>query len=205
MILAILQARMSSQRLPGKVLMEIAGKPMLQWVIEAAQAAKTVDRVLVATSDSAEDMELFKSVNSLVDVYRGDLNDVLGRFYKAALYYKPSHIVRLTGDCPMMRPEIIDKVVQHHLTYNRDYTTNRPYYPSGLDVEAFTMNTLVKTAKLASDPYDREHVTPYMKERARFDVGKVAGYERNPGEKLSVDTQEELEKVRKLMGEKQDG
>lgn len=200
MILAVIQARMSSKRLPGKVLMEINGKPMLQWVIEAAQAAKMVDRVVVATSDRAEDNELFQSINAFVDVYRGSLDDVLGRFYRAALFYKPSHIVRLTGDCPMLKPEIIDATIRRHLEGNYDYTCNFdfPTVPNGngLDVEVFTMDTLLRAAKLATSDYDREHVTPFMR---TFRVGKFVEFER-PDSKLSVDTQEEFEKMLNFRG-----
>ena len=207
MILAIIQARMSSQRLPGKVLMDIAGKPMLQWVIEAAMQAKMIDKVVIATSDQPEDKAVTDIATNHVNVFPGDLNDVLGRFYQAALCYMPSHIVRLTGDCPRMKPGIIDTAIRYHLEGDYDYTTNRPNFPSGLDVEVFTMDTLLRAAKLATDPYDREHVTPYMKNRNLFKVGTIIGleYEGHPDDKLSVDTQEELEKARKLMGEKQHG
>ena len=199
MILAVIQARMSSQRLPGKVLMEINGRPMLQWVIEAAQAAKMVDRVVVATS--AE--KISEAINELcenikIDLCIGSRDDVLDRFYQTALYCNPSHIVRLTGDCPAMDPLIIDMTVRHHLEGGYDYTSNRPAYPSGLDVEVFSMDTLVRAAKLATSREHREHVTLFMQDRALFRVGRLMDYD-GPDGKFSVDTQDEFDACNEMM------
>lgn len=210
MILSIIQARMSSKRLPGKVLMKMNGKPMLQWVIEAAQRARLVDKVIVATSCNKKDEAIIEFAGNFVDVFPGDLNDVLDRFYQAALRYKPSHIVRLTGDCPMLRPETIDETVRFHLMGGHDYTCNFDYRtiddadirmfktmrigaPSGLDVEVFTFNTLVRAAKLATLEYDREHVTPFMRSNL-FKVGRYMNHDLGDI-KLSVDTREDFERV----------
>ena len=195
-ILCIIQARMGSTRLPGKVLMQIGGKAILQWVIEAAEKARLVDRVIVATTAERKDDVIGDRYEAFR--YGGNPSDVLGRFYHTALHYSPTHIVRLTSDCPASDPEIIDAVIRHHLRGNYDYTTNSGFpgsYPDGQDVEVFTMGALTRAAKLATQDYDREHVTPFMKNSDMFKVGKL--YCANPtGKKLSVDTREDYERIK---------
>ena len=203
MILAIIQARMSSTRLPGKVLMPIGGKPILQWVIDAAEQAKLVDETIVATSTKPEDAVIVDHCFNVSQNYcsLGPLEDVLDRFYEAALAFGPLHIVRLTADCPMSDPDIIDDVIRLHLREGIDYTTNSGFkgsYPDGQDVEVFTMNTLTRAAKLATTPHEREHVTPYMKNEAMFRVGRL--YCQEPTDiKYSVDTREDYERVKEEM------
>lgn len=206
MIMAIIQARMSSKRLPGKVMLPIKGKPMLQWVIEAALNADMVDQVVVATSLDSTDNPMvdFMIENDFCMIYRGSLNDVLHRFYDISNRYKPSHIVRLTADCPRLSSSLIDQVIIHHLTSSVDYTRNskiidnqRVGAPSGFNVEVFTANALNKTANEAHDSYDREHVTPFM-QRGQFRVAHLLDDE-FPSGKWSVDTFEDYKKVRKEM------
>ena len=204
MILAVLQARMSSVRLPGKVLLPIGGKPILQWVIEAARAAKLVDSVVVVTSSEDSDLPISEyCLEHHIPHRAGSLNDVLDRYYRTAIYYKPSHIVRLTADCPMSDPEIIDLVITDHLIRDNDYTTNSGFpgcYPDGQDVEVFTMDTLTRAAKLAVDPYEREHLTLYMRNAEMFKVRRV--YCPEPTDKkFSVDTRDDYERVKEEMEE----
>ena len=175
MILGIIQARMSSIRLPGKSLMLLHGKPLLQWVIEAAQQSKKIDKVIVATSNQIDDKQIVDFASDYVDVFLGDLNNVLNRFYQAALYYKPNHIVRLTADCPLLIPELIDDVINQHMLDGNDYTWNREKWPSGFDVEVFTFDTLCRTYAQATKLYDQEHVTPYI--RDNFDMFKIGSYD----------------------------
>jgi len=165
-VLAILQARMSSSRLPGKVLKPLLGKPMLERQLERLQQVKKIDLVLVATSDGDEDSaieELCKKVN--VPCFRGSLNDVLNRFYQAAKTYQPEHVVRLTGDCPLVSPKIIDKVISQHLSSDKVYTSNcyPPSLPDGLDMEIFTWDALEVAEQEVKSDYDREHVTTYIR------------------------------------------
>ena len=195
MILAIIQARMSSTRLPGKVLMPIAGKPMIKWVIDAALAAKLVDEAVVATSDRPDDEAIIDYVVEYVDVFPGDIDDVLDRFYQAALCHHPAHIVRLTADCPMSDPAIIDEAVRFHLEGLHDYTRN---CKDGFDVEVFTYEALLHAAKLASMPHQREHVTPYMREDPCLVKGELY-LPRNKSGKYSVDTEEDFERVEEEM------
>ena len=208
---------MSSKRLPGKVLMPLHGKPILQWVIEAAIGAKLVDQVVVATSTNKEDQEIDIICNKLprIPCFRGSLDDVLDRFYQAALHYEPIHIVRLTGDCPMLKAGIIDDTIRFHLAGNYEYTSNfqnktfetfdganasffesRVIGTDGLSVEVFTMAALFRAAKLATSRYDREHVTPYI--RRSVYTGVFLDYLISD-QKLSVDTPEDYERIKGLM------
>lgn len=199
MILAIIQARMSSTRLPGKVLMDLAGKPMLQWVIDAVEASTLVDHVIVATSTMASDNRICEYLKD--GYFRGSLEDVLDRYYRAAIssYVFPAHIIRITADCPLTSSKLIDKVIEQHIRDRNDYTTNGADWPSGFDVEVFTFGTLLEAAKLAKDPYQREHVTPYMQDPNRFKIGYYGG---GPGRtvKWSVDTKEDFERIAQILG-----
>ena len=206
MIVAMIQARMSSTRLPGKVLRPMAGKPMIQWVIEAAQGAETADDVVVVTSAERSDQELFRFAGQYANVFAGDLDDVLDRYYRAALYYRASHIVRLTGDCPMLPSGVIDDTIRHHLRGGYDYTANfdntqdgeRIVGTDGLDVEVFTAETLLRATKLATNDYEMEHVTPLMRTGDLFRRGVFLDYPM-ANDKISVDTESDFERVERVL------
>ncbi|TXH04253.1 MAG: spore coat protein [Nevskiaceae bacterium] len=178
-VLCILQARTSSTRLPGKVLKPILGRPMLFRQIERIKRAKRVTGLVVATSIEPSDdaiAELCRGEG--IDCFRGDLNDVLGRYYHAAVQYKPEHILRLTGDCPLSDPEIIDQLVELHQAQANDYTSNviERTYPNGLDAEIFTFEALARAFRSAQSDYEREHVTPYLyAEKSPFRKGVLKG------------------------------
>lgn len=171
MILAIVQARVSSSRLPGKVLKPILGVPMLLRQIERIQCAKKIDNLLVATSNDYTDdsIEILCKDNN-IKWFRGNLNDVLDRFYQAAIQFNPDHVVRLTGDCPLADPGIIDRVIDYHLEGKFDYTSNalEPTFPDGLDVEIFRFSCLEKAWREAVLPSQREHVTPFINQQPEF-------------------------------------
>ena len=163
----ILQARVSSTRLPGKVLKPILGEPMLARQIERIARAARVDALTVATSDQASDDGVAGLCERLgVDCYRGSLGDVLDRFYEAAHRSEPSHVMRLTGDCPLTDPAILDALVELHLAGDFDYSSNveERTYPDGLDAEIFRYDLLVQAWQEATSPYEREHVTPFMQQ-----------------------------------------
>ncbi|CAN5832490.1 glycosyltransferase family protein [soil metagenome] len=177
MILAILQARCSSTRMPNKVLEPILGEPMLARQIERVRRAVQIDRLIVATSVDRSDDALQELCETLiVECYRGDLNDVLDRYYQAAKSIVPEHVVRLTGDCPLIDPELIDMVILAHINSGADYTSNAalPSYPDGLDVEVFKYSVLTQAWKEASLPSQREHVTLFMHQQSqRFQIEHV--------------------------------
>ncbi|WP_406732448.1 glycosyltransferase family protein [Vibrio scophthalmi] len=176
-VVAILQARVSSSRLPRKVLRQILGKPMLQLQIERVQRSRMIDKLVIATSiESSDDLLVELCVKLGVECYRGSLEDVLDRFYGAASAEKPDHVVRLTGDCPLTDPYVIDKVVEHHLAHGAAYTSNvcPPTYPDGLDVEVMTFASLEMAWRIATLKSDREHVTSYIrKPEANLRLGNV--------------------------------
>lgn len=178
MILGILQARVSSSRLPGKVLKPLLGVPMLARQIERLQRSSRLDQLVVATSDQHEDDAIATLCAELdVPCFRGPLDDVLLRFHLAAQPFSPSQIVRLTGDCPLADPALIDELVALHLSGGYDYSSNcwDPSYPDGLDAEIFSAATLDLLVERAHTPAQREHVTYYIRQHeAQFKIGKLA-------------------------------
>jgi spore coat polysaccharide biosynthesis protein SpsF len=165
-MLTILQARMSSTRLPGKVLMPLVGEPMLARQIERVRRSKSAGRLVVATSNDASDDAIVVLCRTLrVACFRGPLDDVLGRYHGALLAFGPTdHVIRLTGDCPLADPEVIDATIALHIKEAADYTSNTGdlTFPKGLDVEVFKAEHLITANREAKDPYEREHVTPFL-------------------------------------------
>jgi spore coat polysaccharide biosynthesis protein SpsF len=176
-IAAILQARVSSKRLPGKVLKPILGVPMLSRQIERIQRAKLIDKFIVATSNDPTDDSLADLCSKTnIACFRGSLNDVLDRFYRAATLLNPGHVVRLTGDCPLADSQLIDEMILFHLEGGYDYSSNtvETTYPDGLDVEIFRFSCLELAWKEATLPSQREHVTPFInKQPDRFKIGSL--------------------------------
>lgn len=177
MILAVLQARTSSKRLPGKVLLPLAGAPMLARQIERLRRSRHIDRLIVATSIcSGDDSLALLAGQAGVGCYRGSLDDVLDRFYQAAEPHVPSHVVRLTGDCPLADWEVIDRVIKTALEGDFDYASNTliPTWPDGLDVEIVTFEVLRTAWREAHKPVEREHVMPFITSQPeRFRLGSV--------------------------------
>lgn len=166
MILAVLQARMSSSRFPGKVLAPLLGEPMLFRQIERIRRARGIGSLVVATSSDSSDQPLADAcIAHGVPVARGSLNDVLDRFVTAAQPFAPDAVVRLTGDCPLADPAVIDAIVARYREGAFDYVSNvePATYPDGLDVEIVRMTALMRAHREARLPSEREHVTPYVR------------------------------------------
>jgi spore coat polysaccharide biosynthesis protein SpsF len=202
MILAILQARVSSTRLPGKVLMPILGKPMLQRQIERIQRARQINKLIVATStESSDDPIRALCSKSRVDCFRGSLDDVLDRYYQAAVKWGGEQVVRLTGDCPLADSCLIDEIIKYHVDNNYDYTGNtiEPTFPDGLDTEIFRFDILKTAWQEARLPSEREHVTPFIwRQPDRFNI---AVYKNNidlSHMRWTVDEPEDFEFVRNI-------
>jgi len=204
MILGLLQARMSSSRLPGKVLAPLLGRPMLAQQLERLGRAESLDRLVVATSSDASDDAVATLCAELgVGCFRGSLPDVLDRFYRAAEHFGPSqHVVRLTGDCPLIDPQLVDLLVAFHLECGFDYAANcrPPTLPDGLDAEVFTMEALAQAWAQAQDPFEREHVVPYIIRRPElFSLGNWSlEAEDYSGLRWTVDEPEDLAFVRRV-------
>jgi spore coat polysaccharide biosynthesis protein SpsF len=202
MVLAILQARMSSTRLPGKVLAPLAGAPMILRQIERLRRARELQRIVVATSIRADDDPLVEVLAAAgVPVHRGDLDDVLGRFVGALDAFGPARtVVRLTADCPLADPGVIDATIARFEDSGADYASNvaEPRtFPKGLDVEVMTAAALRRAAAETSDPHDREHVTPYLYRNP--DHFRLASYAQAADEgavRWTVDRPDDLEFVR---------
>jgi len=199
-IVAIVQARMGSTRLPGKVLAPVCGKPMLERQLERVRRSRMVERLVVATSEGPEDDAVAEAARGAgCDSYRGSLEDVLDRFTAAARHYEATDVVRLTADCPLSDPELVDDVLRVHLASGADYSSNvlEPRYPDGLDVEVLRADALERAWREAVAPHDREHVTPYLLHHPeRFLLRSVQGGEDLSRLRWTVDHPEDLAFVR---------
>ena len=203
--LAIVQARMSSSRYPGKVLAPLAGQPMILRQLERIQRAETLDGIVVATSTDASDDELAQLIeDNEFNVVRGDLNDVLARFIKAIDQYQPETVVRLTADCPLISPKVIDQVVTRFQQGDFDYVSNTmtPTYPDGLDVEVVKASVLQEVARNSTDKDEREHVTLGVYRRPDvFHIANVAGDVDLSHLRWTVDTPEDYTFVKAIYDE----
>jgi glutamate-1-semialdehyde 2,1-aminomutase len=201
----ILQARMGSSRLPGKVLMSILGEPMLARQIERLRRSKHINQLIIATSSDVTDDPIDELCQKLgVSCFRGDLNHVLDRFYQASQVYPSEHIVRLTGDCPLSDPQLIDQIIESHLQGGYDYTSNTltPTYPDGLDVEVFRADCLkiAWTEAVRSDHH--EHVTPFIYQSPdRFKCFNVRSTTDYSHLRLTVDHPQDLELIQAIYTE----
>lgn len=196
-VIAILQARVTSNRLPNKVMTPILGQPMLMRQIERIQRAKAFDSLVVATSDDISDDVIELLCDAIgIRCFRGDLNDVLTRIYNACLAFGPvKHVVRLTGDCPLIDPTVIDNVILHHLKSGADCTTNaaKPSWPDGLDVEVLNIATLKRAFECALLPSEREHATSYVyKNPELFRIEHIKCYSDLSHLRWTVDEYEDL-------------
>ncbi len=203
-VVAIIQARMGSTRLPGKVLADIEGQPMLAWVVERARRARKVERTVVATTtDAGDDPVVALCAARGYACTRGHPTDVLDRYLQAAREAGAQVVVRITADCPLIDPEVVDRTVEAFLAAwpGVDYASNRIVrtYPIGLDVEVVRREALERAAVEAREPYQREHVTPYLYESpGRFRVVSVEAEDDYGHLRWTVDTPEDLAFVRQV-------
>ena len=201
-IIAVVQARMGSTRFPGKVLKEIMGKSLLQILIERLCQAKRLSQIVVATSDKERDEPIVTLAQELgIDVVRGGESDVLGRYQLANEIYDPDAIVRITGDCPLIDPEIVDRVVAVYEKNLVDYVSNvsPPTWPDGLDVEVIKARALSRASAEATCDYDREHLTNYIQMDNSFSKMNVTNKQDLSGERWTVDYPADFEKVKEVI------
>jgi spore coat polysaccharide biosynthesis protein SpsF len=191
---------MGSTRLPGKVLKDVAGDTVLARVVNRTRRATLLDQVVVATSVQPGDDAIAQECNRLgVACFRGDEADVLDRYYQCAREFQAEAVVRITADCPLIEPELIDETVRVFLEQRPDYATNALVitYPRGLDVEVFTAAALARAWLEAKEPYQRAHVTPYLyEEPVRFQVASLTADGDYSEYRWTLDTVEDLEFVR---------
>jgi len=203
MATAILQARMSSSRLPGKVMKTLVGKPMIERQIERLRRCATLTRLIVATSEDASDDALAAFLGEIgLATFRGPLADVLGRYVGAIeTLGVTGTVVRLTADCPLADPSVIDDCVRLHAESGAEYASNslRRTYPRGLDVEVFGADQLLTAGREAVDPYDREHVTPFLyRNPDRFSCVQLVQARDESGLRWTVDTPEDFAFVERV-------
>jgi len=199
-VLGILQARASSSRLPGKVLKPILGRPMLLHQLDRVRRARSLDALVVATStDPSDDPIETLCASAGVACFRGSLDDVLDRFYQTAIAYRPRTIVRLTGDCPLTDPTLIDRVVEFFGTDDFDIAGTANTFPDGLDVEVVRFDILERAWKEATRPSDREHVTLMVhRQPERFRVGRYPSETDLSHMRWTVDEPQDFELVRRI-------
>lgn len=205
MRVAIVQARVGSTRLPGKVLMDLNGRPMLAQVIARLQQCRHIDRIVVATTEHPADNAVEAATRDAgADAFRGPEHDVLARYLGAARASACDIVVRVTADCPLIDPATVDLVVDTlcNEVASADYASNviRRTYPRGLDVEAFFHDTLERVARRATSADAREHVTYYLlrEHPDLFSLRPVADAENNSDLRWTVDERDDLELVRRL-------
>lgn len=197
-VLAVVQARMGSTRFPEKVMQPILGKPMIAMLLERLSRARRIDRIVLATSDDPKNDRLAGYVASLgYGVHRGSEHDVLDRVYQAAKPYAPRTCVRITGDCPLIDPGLVDDVIAAYDAGGADYVSNvqPPTYPDGLDTEVFSFTALERAAREAGTPFEREHVTLYLRESGKFTTRNVAADGDWSDQRWTVDEPADLEVV----------
>lgn len=199
----IVQARMGSSRLPGKVLLTVAGKPLLAHLLDRLAQCRKTDQVIVATSDKPGDDPIAQFCQSRdMAVFRGSENDVLSRYYEAAKRFDLQTIVRITGDCPLIDPDVVDQIIAFFYDKKLDYASNtiERTYPRGLDCEVFSFTALEKTFGEASANAEREHVTLYIYRHPElFSLGHVRNKTDESGHRWTVDTTEDFELIKKLL------
>jgi spore coat polysaccharide biosynthesis protein SpsF len=201
-VTAVVQARMGSTRLPGKVLMDLGGRPMLRVMLDRLRLVHELD-VVVATSDLAADDAIEDCAGEAgVPVVRGSESDVLGRFVTALDAHPSSDVLRLTADCPLTDPAIVRSAIETHRRTGADYTSNTLVrtFPDGLDVEVVSAAALRAAADEATLPEEREHVTPFVYRRnSRFTQRAIRSPERLGHLRWTVDTLEDLSQVRRMV------
>jgi spore coat polysaccharide biosynthesis protein SpsF len=200
-VAAIVQARLGSSRLPGKVLADLAGDTMLARVVQRLRATSLVTQIVIATTDRDSDDPVVDEAERLgVRWYRGPEHDVLARYLGATRACGADVVVRITSDCPLIDPDVVDRTIAV-LTRSRDYASNTHVrsYPRGLDVEAFHAGTLERIARLATSQAAREHVTAFVMERpSLFSIRHVVAPTDDSDLRWTVDTAEDLALVRAL-------
>lgn len=199
--IAIVQARMNSTRFPNKVMKKVCDTPLIGLLIKRLSNAKRVDRIALVTSTNLCNDPLEEYVTGLgYPVFRGSEDDVLDRYYKAAIFFDADCVVRISGDCPLIDPVIVDEVIKKFLDAQVDYASNvaPPTYPDGLDIEVFSFQALQTTWESAKQPQDREHVTHFIRESKKFSQANLAHNKDYSEKRWTVDEPEDFEVVEKV-------
>lgn len=201
-IVAIVQARMDSTRLPGKVLKEVLSRPLLSYQIERMKQSKLIDEVIIATTPNNNQKIIELCEKEGVNYFIGSEQDVLARYYNTAKKYAADIVVRMTSDCPLIDPVIVDKVITMYRSGQYDYVSNtiERTFPRGMDVEVFSIEVLERAFNKAEIEYEREHVTPYLYMNPnRFSIGQLTQQDNTSEIRLTVDTPEDFTVIRHII------
>ena len=200
-IIAIVQARMGSTRLPNKVMKTMGGVPMIELLLSRLAKAKEINQIIVATSIDVRNQPLVEHVKKLgYTCEQGSENDVLGRYVQAAKKHHADIVVRITGDCPLVDADLVDDVIRQFKAAKVDYfsNTNPPTYPDGLDIEVFTFKALEQASQEAADLFDREHVTPYLRKPGNYKTAAMQHSEDLSVLRWTVDEPADFEVIEKV-------
>jgi spore coat polysaccharide biosynthesis protein SpsF len=207
---AIIQARMGSNRLPGKVLRPILGRPMLWHIVHRVRAVPSIDEVVVAVpNDRANEVLRRFCADNEMALFAGSETDVLDRYYQAAQQFEADPVIRITADCPMVDPQLIERLIQTYKTGGHDHIgvaagagaerIGKGRFPDGMDAECFGFSTLARAWREATDPRDREHVTRYIwSNKRKFHCGELRADVVYPKLRLTVDHPEDFELATKI-------
>lgn len=196
--IAIVQARMGSTRFPNKVMRTIAGVPMIELLLRRLSKARRIDQIILATSTDPRNQPLIDHVRKLgYEVFQGSENDVLDRYYQAAKPHQPDTVVRITGDCPLIDPDLVDQVIAEYEAQGVEYMSNTrpPTFPDGLDTAVFSFAALQRAHQEATSSYDREHVVPYIREPGRYRMGNLSHSVDYSAERWTVDEAADFEVI----------
>ncbi len=209
-VLGVIQARMGSSRLPSKMMLELCGKPLLEHIFDRMKLSKKIDRLILATSDTPTDdvLEDLAAKNN-IDCFRGSEDDVLDRFVQAMKKYNPEHVVRICADNPLIDPAEVDKIIEHHIKADADYSFNHipcmnNEYPDGIGADVFRAKVLETVHQVTAEPRHREHIDEYIwdhLDKFKVETLKADDSIARPDIRLDVDTQADFDFIRSIFDE----
>ena len=200
-ITCIIQARLGSKRFPGKVLKTVLNKSIIELVVDRVRLSKKINQIVVAIPNTKVDDKLFYYLKKRnIKIFRGSEKNVLKRFYEAAKIYNSKIIVRITSDCPLVDPKIIDSMIKLLIDKKKDYVSNAspPSFPDGLDVEVFNFKSLRKAYFSTKDKYDLEHVTPFFRKSGKFNTYNYASEQDYSNFRVTLDEKKDLDLIRNI-------
>ncbi len=204
----IIQARMGSTRLPGKVMKDLEGEPVLYHVIERVKQSKLIDEIIIATTThERDDVIVEEAKRNEVKCFRGSEENVLSRYYHSADKNDIETIVRITSDCPLIDPEIMDEIIEFYLGHDYKLVTNagsdleKRTYPRGMDTEVFSFKLIEEAFKNATEKYEKEHVTPYIYENHEYEIYYYKNETDLSEYRLTLDTKEDFDLIKKIYDE----
>jgi len=204
-IVCIVQARLNSSRLPGKILKKINKKNIvLEFLIKRLKKSKKISKIIIACPDTNEDKKIIKKLKKYkVSLFQGSKLNVLDRYFKAAKKFKANVIIRITSDCPFSDPKLIDKFLEIFLKFKYDYfsNVNPPTFPDGFDIEIFNFKSLKFAWENANSNYDKEHVTPYLKKSNKINRGNFSLKQDYSKLRVTLDNQNDLKLIRHIAKE----